>query len=165
MKSALRVFAKTMALWMAIGVLVFEIALLVFDLRGLVPMAILWVGFGALLGFLAVLETRVGPEDYPFADAADTPTDYDRQARAREDLAEWRDTSLHLFYCELCGQVFPSFDMFYDHREAGADERAWRGDGAFVDYRELTPGDPLPDGATVGAAEPCQPTDNNGGRS
>lgn len=120
----------------------------------------------AAAGLLAMVFAASVVEFY-MSDAGDGPStdadDYDRQQRARADLEEWGDTATHLFYCDLCGQVFASFDMFYDHREASADERARRGDEEFLDYRELTSGDSLPDGATVGAAEPCQLTHRDGG--
>lgn len=105
-----------------------------------------------------------------FGAAEDEDTTYnDKSARERaeERLERWHDESTTLFYCELCEQVFVSFDIFYNHRDASESERARETDERhteqlgvdFAHYRKLTSGDELPEDATVGKIEPCDPVE------
>lgn len=84
-------------------------------------------------------------------------TDDWRYSRAKDRLAARSGEAHRLYYCDLCWQVFPSFDIFYDHRTASDYEIAHQGEG-FSDYQELDPGDDVPDCATVGNSMPCAPT-------
>lgn len=87
--------------------------------------------------------------------------------RAKDQIGRWGEVASTFYYCELCEQVFVSFDVFYDHRQASESEQArhtYDRDGmigeGFGDYRELTAGDELPENATVGEVAPCKPTDS-----
>lgn len=85
-------------------------------------------------------------------------TEDDRRETARRHLAEFANhNTQRMVYCELCEQVFVSFDTFYDHRVASDHDAARRGDEQFEHYRDLRPGHSFPDNATVGQLEPCKP--------
>lgn len=79
-------------------------------------------------------------------------------SEAIASMDEYIDGVTELEYCERCGQVFATFDLFYDHRE-NSDEpgaKEWNEDDRFVGRRTLEPGDEFPDGAIVGQLEPCE---------
>lgn len=167
MKRALRRFAVNAGFWLLLGVLVFAATVAATDATGgalptldtVARAGVAYTALCAVAGVLAAIRPDLA------TNKPDTATATDRQTPAREDLAEWSNTAAHLFYCELCGQVFPTFAIFNDHREASDAERARAGDEEFHDYRELRAGDPLPDGATVGTLAPCELTDYEGDSS
>jgi len=82
-----------------------------------------------------------------------------RKEMSRGHLEEY--APVEMYYCELCNTVFPTGDTFYDHREASEYEIAKRGEESFEHVQKLTQGDTFPDGATVAAHTPCEPTSTN----
>lgn len=76
---------------------------------------------------------------------------------AQRSMDIWEGDN-QMVHCELCNQVFVSFDIFYDHRITSDAEPAteWEGD-KFAHYSELEEGVEFPEDATIGEAKPCHP--------
>lgn len=76
---------------------------------------------------------------------------------SEDGIDVWSPWAFEFHYCELCGQVFSTWDVFDTHREDSAYEIATPDDenAEYDHYRELKPGDEFPDGATIGKQEPC----------
>jgi hypothetical protein len=62
-----------------------------------------------------------------------------------------------LDYCGRCNGVFPTYDMFYEHRVAAGDYDPNADE--FEDWERIEPGQSLPEDAVVGRAEPCGDTE------
>jgi len=107
---------------------------------------------------LTKMWNRVTKRQQPEA-GVDTDDSEFYQQKATESLDNWSEHACTLYYCDLCQQVFVSFDIFYDHREASEYDIARRTDeDGYQDQRELEPGDEFPEFASVGGPEPCKPT-------
>lgn len=82
----------------------------------------------------------------------------DHHELAKGQIDEWPEDASTMCYCEVCQQVFVSFDLLYEHRMASDVEAVRTGD-RFPGYRKLTAGDEFPVEATVGEIAPCEPVD------
>ncbi|WP_224332899.1 hypothetical protein [Haloprofundus halobius] len=83
--------------------------------------------------------------------------EFDPHEHAKESLSDWSESASTFYYCELCQQVFVSFDVFSDHRMASDFEAATDGEDEFSDYKVLRAGDKIPKYARVGEIAPCKP--------
>jgi hypothetical protein len=113
-----------------------------------------------------VIEVLSDPSTYPdLTEDKTAPTTVSeleegwRQQRALDDLQAFKRLDANqIIHCELCDQLFVSFDIFHDHRQASPYRHADDDVEGWSAYRELEPGDPIPGSATVGHCEPCVPT-------
>lgn len=73
-----------------------------------------------------------------------------------QEIKTWPDAAATMYYCELCEQLYVSYDVFYEHR-MDSDYDVQGDPERFLDYQELSEGDEIPENATVGRLEPCEP--------
>lgn len=74
---------------------------------------------------------------------------------AQRDIKDFH--TLQIVHCHLCNQIYTNWDQFYVHRQAS--ETLFPDQFDEETYTEINSGERLPDSATLGFMEACEPNE------